>query len=221
MRANAASVGVAFDGDADRALFVDETGATVSGDHVMFAIGCDMHARGELAGDAIVGTVMSNIGFERALARAASVWCDAPVGDRYVLERMRAGGLRAGRRAIRAHHRFAPQYDRRRSDDGGDAVRHRRRRAGRTLHELVATSWSRRRYSSTCVRRDKDVLDVAEVREAIAAAEGDLARAGQAPDPASGNRAADPGHGRGGRPVSRSSGVAAGLPHGLRRRPGA
>ncbi|HTX60175.1 MAG TPA: phosphoglucosamine mutase, partial [Verrucomicrobiae bacterium] len=41
-------VGVAFDGDADRALFVDETGAIVSGDHVMFAIGCDLHARGEL-----------------------------------------------------------------------------------------------------------------------------------------------------------------------------
>ncbi|HVA33466.1 MAG TPA: phosphoglucosamine mutase, partial [Candidatus Baltobacteraceae bacterium] len=49
-------VGVAFDGDADRALFVDETGSVVSGDHVMFAIGRDMHARGELAGDAIVGT---------------------------------------------------------------------------------------------------------------------------------------------------------------------
>jgi phosphoglucosamine mutase len=90
------TVGVAFDGDADRALFVDETGAAVSGDHVMFAIGCDMHARGELAGDAIVGTVMSNIGFERALRNHGIGLIRAPVGDRYVLEKMRAGGFVLG-----------------------------------------------------------------------------------------------------------------------------
>ena len=68
-------IGVAFDGDADRALFVDETGAIISGDHVMFAIGGWLHRRGELALDTIVGTVMSNIGFERALARGALRWC--------------------------------------------------------------------------------------------------------------------------------------------------
>ena len=92
---NAAS-GVAFDGDADRALFVDETGATVSGDHVMYAIGCDLHARGELAGNAIVGTVMSNIGFERALERRGIALVRAAVGDRYVLEAMRADGYVLG-----------------------------------------------------------------------------------------------------------------------------
>ena len=89
-------VGVAFDGDADRALFVDETGAVVSGDHVMFAIGRDLHARGELAGDTIVGTVMSNIGFERALSAHGIRLLRAPVGDRYVLEAMRAGGYVLG-----------------------------------------------------------------------------------------------------------------------------
>lgn len=89
-------VGVAFDGDADRALFVDETASVVSGDHVMFAIGAAMQSEGELAGSAIVGTVMSNIGFERALRARGITLIRAPVGDRYVLERMREGGYVLG-----------------------------------------------------------------------------------------------------------------------------
>ncbi|MDP9110962.1 MAG: phosphoglucosamine mutase, partial [Candidatus Eremiobacteraeota bacterium] len=89
-------VGVAFDGDADRALFVDEAGEIVSGDHVMFAIGRYLHERGALAGDTIVGTVMSNIGFERALQKHGIRLLRAPVGDRYVLEMMRAGGFTLG-----------------------------------------------------------------------------------------------------------------------------
>ena len=89
-------MGVAFDGDADRALFVDETASVVSGDHVMFAIGVAMHDRGELAGSAIVGTVMSNIGFERALRARGIALIRAAVGDRYVLERMRDGGYVLG-----------------------------------------------------------------------------------------------------------------------------
>jgi phosphoglucosamine mutase len=89
-------VGVAFDGDADRALFVDERGEIVSGDHVLFAIGRHLHERGELAGDAIVGTVMTNIGAERALARHGITLLRAPVGDRYVLAMMRSGGYVLG-----------------------------------------------------------------------------------------------------------------------------
>ena len=89
-------VGVAFDGDADRALFVDETGEFVSGDHVMFAIGRYLHERGALPHDTIVGTVMSNIGFERALERHGMRLLRAAVGDRYVLEQMRAGGYMLG-----------------------------------------------------------------------------------------------------------------------------
>jgi phosphoglucosamine mutase len=95
-RGDTGTLGVAFDGDADRALFVDETGAVVSGDHVMFAIGRDLHERGELRGDAIVGTVMSNIGFERALQKYGIRLLRAPVGDRYVLEEMRGGGYVLG-----------------------------------------------------------------------------------------------------------------------------
>jgi phosphoglucosamine mutase len=89
-------IGVAFDGDADRALFVDETGTALSGDHAMYVLGCDAHARGELVGDTIVGTVMSNIGLERALARRNISLLRTAVGDRYVLERMREGGFTFG-----------------------------------------------------------------------------------------------------------------------------
>ncbi|HMF29077.1 MAG TPA: phosphoglucosamine mutase [Candidatus Cybelea sp.] len=89
-------VGVAFDGDADRALFVDETGAVVTGDHVLYALACSMQSRGELAGSAVVATVMSNIGFERALRSQGIGLIRAAVGDRYVLELMRAGGYALG-----------------------------------------------------------------------------------------------------------------------------
>ena len=89
-------LGVAFDGDADRALFVDETGAALSGDHIMFVLAKALHERGELTGDAIVGTVMSNIGLQRALDPYGISLLRAPVGDRYVLEQMRAGGYVLG-----------------------------------------------------------------------------------------------------------------------------
>ncbi|GAC1355396.1 MAG: phosphoglucosamine mutase [Vulcanimicrobiaceae bacterium] len=89
-------IGVAFDGDADRALFVDETGAALSGDHIMFVLATSLQKRGELAGDALVGTVMSNIGLERALTPYGIALHRAPVGDRYVLEQMRGGGFVLG-----------------------------------------------------------------------------------------------------------------------------
>jgi phosphoglucosamine mutase len=89
-------VGVAFDGDADRALFVDERGTMLSGDHVMLILARALHERHELAGATVVGTVMSNVGLERALTRAGIALLRAPVGDRYVLEAMRAGGFSLG-----------------------------------------------------------------------------------------------------------------------------
>jgi phosphoglucosamine mutase len=89
-------VGVAFDGDADRALFVDETGAIVDGDRTMLVLGREKKRQGTLAGDTVVGTVMSNIGLERALARDGIALARAAVGDRYVLESLRAGGFSFG-----------------------------------------------------------------------------------------------------------------------------
>jgi len=89
-------LGVAFDGDADRAMFVDEAGETLSGDHAMLVLAREMHRARALPGDIVVGTVMSNAGLERALAREGIRLERAPVGDRYVLERMRAGNVRLG-----------------------------------------------------------------------------------------------------------------------------
>src|SRR5581483_7943816 len=89
-------VGVAFDGDADRALFVDESGAVLTGDHVMLIVARDLARRGELPANTVVGTVMANMGFEKALERDGIRLVRAAVGDRYVLEAMRTGGYRFG-----------------------------------------------------------------------------------------------------------------------------
>lgn len=89
-------VGVAFDGDADRAMFVDETGMTLTGDHTMLVLAREMQSSNELPGTTVVGTVMSNAGLERALARDGIALERAAVGDRYVLERMRAAKFRLG-----------------------------------------------------------------------------------------------------------------------------
>jgi len=94
--AHPGSVGVAFDGDADRAQFVDETGAIVTGDHVMMMLALDFAARGELPTKTVVATVMSNIGLELALRDAGIKLVRTAVGDRYVLEAMRSGGHRLG-----------------------------------------------------------------------------------------------------------------------------
>jgi phosphoglucosamine mutase len=89
-------IGVAFDGDADRTLFVDEEGQALSGDHVMMILAREMQHAGALPGATVVGTVMSNVGLEHALARDGIKLERTPVGDRYVLERMRANGYRFG-----------------------------------------------------------------------------------------------------------------------------
>jgi phosphoglucosamine mutase len=89
-------LGVAFDGDADRALFVSEEAEAVTGDHAMLALARDRQARGALVGDALVGTVMSNFGLEHALAASGIALIRTAVGDRYVLDAMRAGGYVLG-----------------------------------------------------------------------------------------------------------------------------
>lgn len=95
-KAYSGAVGVAFDGDADRALFVDEVGQTLSGDHVMLILAREMQRAGMLPGGTVVGTVMSNAGLEHALQREGITLERTPVGDRYVLERMREAAYRLG-----------------------------------------------------------------------------------------------------------------------------
>jgi phosphoglucosamine mutase len=96
VREHKADLGIAHDGDADRAIFVDELGRLVDGDHVMAAFALDLHARGELKKNTVVGTVMSNFGLERALAKADIRLIRTAVGDRYLLEEMLSGGYNFG-----------------------------------------------------------------------------------------------------------------------------
>ena len=84
-----ADLGITFDGDADRALFADAQGRVVNGDAVMLVAARDMQTKGELAGDLVVATTMSNMGLEAALRTSGIRMFRAPVGDKYVLEMMR------------------------------------------------------------------------------------------------------------------------------------
>jgi len=85
-------LGVAFDGDADRALFVCSTGRIVNGDGVLLAVARHLKAKGELNGTRVVATSMSNLGLERVLAREGISLARTNVGDRYVLEEMLKSG---------------------------------------------------------------------------------------------------------------------------------
>ena len=91
-----AALGVAFDGDADRALFVASNGSVVNGDGVLLAMARDLKSRGALKKQRVVATSMSNLGLERALARDGISLARAAVGDRYVLEEMLKSGNNLG-----------------------------------------------------------------------------------------------------------------------------
>lgn len=91
-----ADLGIALDGDADRVVMCDENGKLIDGDQVLALIARSWLKSGNLRGGGIVGTVMSNIGLERHLKTLGLSLSRAPVGDRYVLEKMREGGFNVG-----------------------------------------------------------------------------------------------------------------------------
>ena len=91
-----ADLGVAFDGDADRCLAVDHTGAVVNGDQIMGLLALAMQRSGALYHGTLVATVMSNLGLHRAMRDADITIIESAVGDRYVLEAMREGGYTLG-----------------------------------------------------------------------------------------------------------------------------
>jgi len=94
--ASGADIGLALDGDADRLIVSDEKGQLVDGDQLMALIALGLRGRGALKGGAVVATVMSNLGLERKLAEAGLTLLRTKVGDRYVLEEMRARGCNVG-----------------------------------------------------------------------------------------------------------------------------
>ncbi|PKM46171.1 MAG: phosphoglucosamine mutase [Gammaproteobacteria bacterium HGW-Gammaproteobacteria-1] len=164
-----ADLGIAFDGDGDRVVMVDHTGAIVDGDELLFIIAMERHRQGGLAG--VVGTLMSNLGMEHALGAAGIGFERAKVGDRYVLERMSAlgwplGGESSGHIICR---------DCTTTGDGivsALQVLTALARSGRSLQELKG---GMNKYPQTMVnvrlRQPFDVAGSALVQEAVRAAE--------------------------------------------------
>ncbi len=93
--AEQADLGIAFDGDGDRVMMVDQAGYLIDGDESSYMIARDQRARGKLSGG-VVGTLMSNLGLELALQELEVPFCRAKVGDRYVMEMLKERGWRLG-----------------------------------------------------------------------------------------------------------------------------
>jgi phosphoglucosamine mutase len=179
VKARGAAMGFTFDGDADRALFADEHGNVVNGDAVMLACARDLQARGELAGDLVVATTMSNMGLEAAFARSGIRMLRAPVGDKYVLEEMRRSGASLG--GEQSGHILFPS--RATTGDGLltallvlDVVH----RSGKTLGELIADLKNYPQVILNVKVREKLPLEtLPEVVATIRAAEEELKGSGR------------------------------------------
>ena len=174
-----ADVGVTFDGDADRAMFADARGHVVNGDAVMLLAARDLHQRGLLRNDTVVATTMSNMGLEAALRRDGIRMLRAPVGDKYVLERMQQENASLG--GEQSGHILFPHLAT--TGDGLltalvvlDVIR----RSARRLDELVADL---RVFPQVIVnvrvREKRPLEEIAAVMDTIRDAESDLADSGR------------------------------------------
>lgn len=179
VRHQKASLGITFDGDADRALFADEFGRVVNGDAVLLLAARDLQERGLLTNSTVVATTMSNMGLEAALKRSGIQMLRAAVGDKYVLEQMLStnaalGGEQSG------HIIFSGRST---TGDGLltallllDIVH----RSGKSLSELVADLKVFPQVIVNVKVREKKPLDaIPTVAAAIAAAEAELADSGR------------------------------------------
>ncbi|MCA3280638.1 MAG: phosphoglucosamine mutase [Roseomonas sp.] len=108
VRERGADLGIALDGDADRVVLVDEAGQVIDGDQILALIARSWHAQGRLTGDAVVATVMSNMGLERFLAARGLGLLRTAVGDRYVGEKMREAGCNLG--GEQSGHMIMPEF---------------------------------------------------------------------------------------------------------------
>jgi phosphoglucosamine mutase len=178
-KAKRADVGVTFDGDADRCLFADANGKVVNGDAVLLLAGRDLKAQGRLAGDVIVATTMSNMGLEAALKVDGIRMLRAPVGDKYVLERMQAEGAALG--GEQSGHILFPALAT--TGDGlltALLVLDVMRRAGKRLDELVADlKVFPQVIVNVRVKEKKPLEDIATVVVTIQDAERELADRGR------------------------------------------
>jgi phosphoglucosamine mutase len=179
VREHGCRMGVAFDGDGDRAIFVDATGSVVDGDAVLLKCSRQMKATGRLAGNAIVATVMSNIGLEHALRESQIELIRCPVGDKYVMEemlkrRLSIGGEQSGH-VIFSEHLF--------TGDGIATSLNVLRVMAETGRELADLASELVTYPQVLlnvrVREKKDLHSVPEIAAAMARVEHRLAGQGR------------------------------------------
>lgn len=172
--ARGADLGLAFDGDADRCLAVDATGTLVDGDQIMAILAVALKERGLLVDDTLVVTVMSNLGLLKAMEGAGIHIVQTGVGDRYVLEAMRAGGYSVG--GEQSGHVILSEYAT--TGDGvltGLMLASRVVQADRPLQELASVMSHMPQVLLNVKGVDKDAADTdAGVAEAVAAAEAEL-----------------------------------------------
>lgn len=178
--ARRAEVGLALDGDADRLVPVDHTGAVASGDEMLALFATDLARRGKLAGDTVVVTVMSNLGFHRAMAERGIAVLETPVGDRHILEALDDGNLVLGGEQS-GHIVFRELAT---TGDGVltallllDLVH----RSGRPLAELVGGAMRRlpQVLTNVVVADPRAVLASADVRSTLSAVEESLGGTGR------------------------------------------
>ena len=174
-----ADIGIAHDGDADRMLAIDATGADIDGDQILTILAIGMKSRGELKDETVVGTVMSNLGFSRAMKQANISLVTTPVGDRYVLEKMiecdySLGGEQSGHVILRA------------LANTGDgiltalALLQEMKRSGKSAHELASAMVRFPQVLINVKGVDKDKLPQSKiVTEAVKSAEKELGEKGR------------------------------------------
>jgi phosphoglucosamine mutase len=172
-------MGIAFDGDGDRAIFVDANGSIVDGDAVLLLCSRRMKATGRLAGNAVAATVMSNIGLELALKESGIEMLRCPVGDKYVMEemlkrRLSIGGEQSGH-IIFSDHLF--------TGDGLATALNVLRVMAETGRELADLASELVTYPqillNVTVRERKDLSSVPEIRQAMTRVEERLAGQGR------------------------------------------
>jgi phosphoglucosamine mutase len=169
-----ADLGIALDGDADRVIFVDESGREVDGDHIMAICGAEMIKAGQLNKNTVVATVMSNMGFEIAMKQLGGQVVRTAVGDRYVVEEMRRSGYNLG--GEQSGHMIFLDHN-----TTGDGVLSALQvlaivqRSGKPLSELARVMTSLPQVLvNVRVREKTDLREIPEIRQAIEEIEADL-----------------------------------------------
>ena len=174
-----ADLGLAFDGDGDRLIAVDHRGNVVDGDHLIALLAADLRAQGRLAHDTVVVTVMSNLGFHKAMVAAGITVATTAVGDRYVLEALGDGGFSLG--GEQSGHIIIPEFAT--TGDGllaGLLLIDFVKRSGRPLADLAAEAM--RSYPQVLIntRVGRPWAEIAdEVQPEIAAVECELGGEGR------------------------------------------